>query len=155
MKRARWCGRLVFALVSVGLATVVVADEVDEPEGWAYEMAGEMLSPFCPGVTLAECSSGHAESLRLWIIVQEAAGRTRADVEAELHERYGDAIRSAPRAEGIGLTAYALPILAFLGGGGFLAWFLRRSRNVASQPPVATSNLDPDLARIVDEEIAR
>lgn len=128
-----------------------------EPEGWAYKMAAELLSPFCPGRTLAECPSPNAESLRLWIIVQEAAGRSRSDVEDELYARYGDDIRSAPRAEGFGVTAYAFPILAFVGGGGFLAWFLRRQAGGDDDddpPPPAVGDLDPELARQVDEDLA-
>jgi cytochrome c-type biogenesis protein CcmH/NrfF len=144
---------LVWGLLAAGSA---LAEEPGfEPEGWAYKMAAELLSPFCPGRTLAECPSPNAESLRLWIITQEAAGRSRADVEEELYARYGDDIRSAPRAEGFGLTAYVLPILAFVAGGGFLAWFLKRQTggHADDPPPPAVADLDPELLRQVDEEL--
>ena len=99
----------------------------DEPEPWAYQLWRETMSPYCPGRTLADCPSSQADTLRLWIQLQEAAGRTREDVEAELIERYGDAILSAPRAQGLGLAAYLLPGLAFVAGGLLLVAFLRRS----------------------------
>ena len=128
----------------------------EEPPSWAYAIASEVMSPFCPGRTLAECPSSSAESLRMWIIVQAAAGRTRDDVEAELYERYGDQIRSTPKVEGVGIAAYVIPIVAFLAGGALLAWFLRRTTLAAAQEPrLPVEPLDPELERLLDEELSR
>ena len=125
-----------------------------EPEGWAYELSGELMSPFCPGRTVSECPSPQAESLRMWLIVQDAAGRDRAEVEAELYERYGDVILAAPRVEGFGITAYLIPVLAFLGGGALLALFLRRQTHEPG-PVVVAGPPDAELERLVDEELRR
>ena len=125
-----------------------------EPEGWAYELSGELMSPFCPGRTLSECPSPQADSLRMWMIVQEAAGRSRAEVEAELYERYGDVILAAPRAEGFGVTAYVIPVVAFLAGGALLALFLRRQTH-APRPVAVAGPVDAELERLVDEELRR
>ena len=143
------------ALVLVCLLAVGAAAEAQEPEGWAYALADEIMSPFCPGRTLDDCPSPQAESLRLWLIVQEAAGRSRDDVLEQLYERYGDVIRPAPKAEGFGITAYVLPALVFVAGGILVAWFLRRQTREG--PVVETTpapSLDPELERIVDEELA-
>ena len=48
----------------------------DHPD-WVYDVANELMSPFCPGRTLADCPSPDAASLRMWIAVQAAAGRSR------------------------------------------------------------------------------
>ena len=84
------------------------------------------MSPFCPGRSIADCPSPQAQTLRMWLIVQEAAGRSRAEVEAELVARYGESMLGAPRAQGFGLTAYAIPAAVVAVGAGVLAWFLRR-----------------------------
>jgi len=126
-----------------------------DPEGWAYDLSAELMSPFCPGRTLADCPSQAAKSLVMWVVVQEAAGRSRADVEQELFERYGEGMRPAPKAEGIGLTAYVIPALVFAGGGLLVGFFLRRQTHGArptEEPPAAH---DPELERIVDEELTR
>jgi cytochrome c-type biogenesis protein CcmH/NrfF len=123
---------------------------------WAYDLAQDLMSPFCPGRSLADCPSPDAASLRMWILVQAAAGRTRADVEEELYARYGEVIRSAPKAEGFGTAAYVIPIAVFAAGGALVGWFLRRAtRRAAAQPvPVATP-LDPELERKLDEALSR
>lgn len=131
---------------------------VDEPEGWSYQLWNELMSPYCPGRSLAACPSGQADTLRMWVLTQEAAGRTKADVEEELYERYGDVILAAPRAEGFGITAYAIPVAAFAAGGLLVAVFLRRQTRgdqSPTAPQLAPEPVDPELERLVDEELAR
>ncbi len=146
VRRRACAATLLASLLLIGAAAMA------EPEGWAYDLSGEMMSPFCPGRTLSECPSPQATSLRMWLIVQEAAGRRRADVEAELYERYGDAILAAPRAEGFGIAAYLVPVVACLAGGALLALFLRRQTHVPA-PVAAAGPVDAELERLVDEEL--
>lgn len=132
------------------------AEPAAEAPSWAYELAADLMSPFCPGRTLADCPSPNAASLRMWIVVQAAAGRTREDVEQELYERYGDVIRSKPRAEGFGLAAYLVPLGAFAAGGLLVAAVLRRMTRRPAQPGAsAPPPADPELERMVDEDLAR
>ena len=154
--RLRISGLAAFAAVLLfGVATATAQPAAaEELEGWAYQLPNELMSPFCPGRTLSACTSSQADDLRMWLIVQEASGRSREDVEAELFERYGDVLRAAPRAEGFGLTAYVFPVLAFLAGGVFVAVFLsRQTRKAASAQPSAQPP-DPELERIIDQELA-
>jgi cytochrome c-type biogenesis protein CcmH/NrfF len=148
------------AVLSLTLAVAVgaiAAGSARATEGWAYDLMNELMSPYCPGRLLADCPSPQAQTLRMWLIVQESAGRSRAEVEAEVIARYGEEhVLGAPRAEGFGLTAYALPALAFLAGGGLLVWFLRRQTHATPTPkPVAAgAPLDPELERLLDERLA-
>jgi cytochrome c-type biogenesis protein CcmH/NrfF len=92
----------------------------------------------------------------MWLIVQEASGRSRADVEAELVARYGETILGAPRARGFGLTAYTIPVAVAAAGALLLSWFLRRqirARQAPSAQP-ASASLDPELERLLDEKLA-
>ncbi len=151
--------RLGLALALLAFAPLAAAPApARASQGYAFELSNELMSPFCPGRTLADCPSGEADSLRLWIQVQEAAGRARASVEAELLARYGDVLLSAPRARGIGVAAYAVPALAFLAGGALLFAFLRRqTRRAAAQgesaAPTASAPADPELERLLDREL--
>ena len=145
-------------LAGIGLALVLGAalPARAEPAGgsYAHALAREIMSPFCPGLTLADCPSPQAQTLRAWILVQEAAGRARDEVFEELLARYGDQILAAPRARGFGLTAYAIPIGVFLAGGGLVGLFLRRQTRRAAPGPRAAP-LSAELERLVDEELAR
>jgi cytochrome c-type biogenesis protein CcmH/NrfF len=141
------------------------------PPRWAYALAYDLMSPFCPGRTLAACSSPQAGELRQWILLQAVAGRSRVDIEKSLYDRYGDDILGAPRASGWGLSAYLVPALAFVLGGGLVFWAL--SRLVGRGPAASTGSPSPapgagvaagrpssalrdaELERLVDEELAR
>ncbi len=152
---------MAILVAGVFLCALAAAPANAQPEGWSQSLSTEMMSPFCPGRTLSNCPSPQADSLRMWIIVQESTGRTRADVEEELYQRYGDIILAAPRAEGIGIVAYAVPVVAFFCGGGLIFFLLRRltTRSAPSAldgkaaEDAGEAPLDPELERIVAEEL--
>ncbi len=146
---------LAFAATLIALSIGAAPAHSEDSADWAYELHNELMSPFCPGVTLAECTSPQAASLRMWIAVQAAAGRTRSDVEEELLERYGNVLRSAPLPTGLGFAAYAFPVIAFLAGGGVGVVFLRRQTRSGAKVTRFAVSRDPDLERIIDEELAR
>jgi cytochrome c-type biogenesis protein CcmH/NrfF len=159
--RARLSARRTVRTLSLGwlavmlLAVATSAVPPEQPEGWAYDLWRDVMSPFCPGRSLADCPSPEAENLRMWILDQEAGGQDRAQVEAQLFERYGDAVLAAPRARGFGLTAYAIPVATFVFGGVVVGVFLRRqTRTPADAAPVGQP-LDSELARAIDEELGR
>ena len=145
---------LVFAATLIALLTSPTPALSEDTADWAYALSNELMSPFCPGRTLANCTSPQAASLRMWITVQAAAGRTRSDVEDELLERYGDVLRPAPRPTGFGITAYAFPLIAFLAGGVLVVVFLRRQTRSSAKTTLVAGPMDPDLERIIDEELA-
>ncbi len=125
-------------------------------EGWGYELADELMSPYCPGRALSECPSPNAAQLRGWILEQEKVGRSRDEVEAQLFARFGDQLRQAPRVEGVGLVAYLVPLMLFAGGGLLVVVFLRRSGSSAPAPPtspVAAGPADEELERLLDEAV--
>ena len=124
-------------------------------ESWRMDAYNDLMSPYCPGRTLADCPSGDAAELRAWIGAQEEAGRSREDVEAQLYRMYGDVLRSAPRAQGWGLLAYATPALALAAGGALLFFFLRRQGRGSVEPPapVPVAHGDRELERQVEEEL--
>lgn len=165
---------LAFALL-IGVIGVASA------EPWAYDLSAELMSPYCPGRTLASCPSPQAAELVQWMVMQEAAGSSQEEVVAILIERFGEGILGAPPAEGINLWAYIFPVLGFLVGGGLAFVVLRRivggtdaadstsqtatavsgtspASNAAVRPasPNAppTAAADDELARLVDAELA-
>lgn len=140
-------------------ATAGPAPAAEEPT-WGYAIAHELMSPFCPGRTLAACPSPQADELRQWILLQEASGTTREEVEAILYERYGPIIQSSPEPEGWGLAAWLLPVVVVVVGAGLVYLVLRRivtpggeGADPISQTSAALASDDPDLERRVEEEM--
>ena len=134
------------------------APGADEKSGWGYQLSNEVMSPYCPGRALSDCPSPQAAELRQWIVEQENAGVSRSEVEQELFQVFGDQLLQAPRAEGIGLLAYLIPALAFAAGGALVVFFLRRQRSPSAgeeAAPAPTAPGDPDLERLVEEDLRR
>jgi cytochrome c-type biogenesis protein CcmH/NrfF len=144
------------ALAALGLALGAALAASADDGGYGYALANEIMSPFCPGLTLSACPSSQAQTLRAWILVQAAAERPRDEVLEELIARYGDQILAAPRPEGIGLTAYAIPLGLFVAGGAVVWLFLRRqTRQARAAHRGRPEPLPAELERLVDEELAR
>jgi cytochrome c-type biogenesis protein CcmH/NrfF len=143
----------LFCVVAGGLARAA-----DEPQpGWGYNLANELMSPYCPGRALPDCPSPQASELRQWIIAQEREGRPESEVMAQLLGRFGEGMLQQPRASGFGLTAYAIPIAGVIAGGALLFVFFRRQAAKAGSAPMAPrlAPVDPELERQVDEEFRR
>ena len=155
---------LVLGVVLLLLSSAGPVQSQPEAETWGYGLSHELMSPFCPGRTLAACTSPQAAELRQWILLQEAAGTSREEVVRILEERFGDAIRSTPEVEGWGLAAWLLPVGALAVGALLVFFVLRRlvgdssemesSAGAAVSPGVGRSVEDEALARRVDEELA-
>ena len=113
-------------LVATAIVLVFLSAGSVQAKSWGYDLAGELMSPYCPGRTLASCPSPQAAELVQWMVLQEAAGSTQEEVIAILIERFGEEILGAPPAKGITIWAYIFPILGFVVGGGFVVIAMRR-----------------------------
>jgi cytochrome c-type biogenesis protein CcmH len=88
-----------------------------------------------------------------------AKGRTKAQIKTALVAEYGPNVLALPASDGVGLTAYAIPLalLALLAGG--LALLLPRWRRRAPAGPAPEGQAAPALssadARRLDDDLAR
>lgn len=119
---------LVLAMVLVG---VTAAPAFGAPEDVANQVASEVMSPYCDGVTLHDCPSKAALDLRAEIEMWARDGWTKAEIMDELERQFGPRIRATP-GETEGVAAWALPTLALVAGGAAVAllairWTRRRS----------------------------
>lgn len=115
---------LAGALASLVLAAPLAAQT---PNQQATDLAHELMSPFCPGKLLAECTSSYAGELRQAVEQRIAAGETKEAVKADLLRQYGKEILGAPQAEGVGLLAWALPALVGVLSAAGIAWKVRQA----------------------------
>jgi cytochrome c-type biogenesis protein CcmH/NrfF len=114
------------AIVAVALVALTASPALAAPEDVAADISAEIMSPFCPGVTLHDCPSAEADQLRLEITQWADAGWSRDRIMAHLVSEYGDDIRALPPASGRGLAAWLLPGLALVVGAGIAGMLVRR-----------------------------
>jgi len=144
--------RIAIVFVAVMFAPPLVASAAEQ---WHYDLEQELMSPYCPGRTLTDCTSPQAAELRQWIAGEEAKGRSREDVEKQLFLEFGEVILQAPKAQGFGLAAYVIPAVGVALGAALVVIFLRRQQRTGVPAPPLAIAPDPDLDRLIDEELRR
>lgn len=60
------------------------------------EVAGRVMSPFCPGLSLDECPSSQAGDLRAKIKARVEQGATNREIDRWLVENYGESVLGRP-----------------------------------------------------------
>lgn len=145
------------AAIVLVLTTAAVSAASAAPQDVANQISAEIMSPFCPGVTLHDCPSDSAVALRDRITEMARDGYGREAILAELEREYGPSIRAVPERRGSGLVAWLLPILATLGAAA-VAWVLVR-RWTRPAPVVdgydADIHITPEDRRRLDLELAK
>ena len=147
----------VALVLALGIALAPAA-ALAAPEDVANEISREIMSPYCPGITLHDCPSDPAMKMRERIAGWAEDGWSKQEILTHLETEWGDVIRATPPTEGAGLLAWILPGLAVLCGaiGAFFvgrAWARRRAAAPAP-PPVSSSDrarLEKELADLRSE----
>ena len=116
----------------------------------------ELMSPFCPGLLLADCGSQGAFELREEIARRIDAGERADAIEDDLIVRFGPRIRTIPEFSGFGLLAWMGPPVIGLGGFAFLVAAVRASTR--RQPAVEVrvedeTDADPAVLERVQDEL--
>lgn len=146
--------RTVWLLAAAGVLVVPPAVGQQAIDKTASEIFGTVMSPFCPGMTIATCPSSQAAALREEVRAQLAAGATKEEVLDSLYARWGEDVLGPRSATGVGLLAWLIPAVAILvGAAGLTLWLRSSSRRMASAPG-ARAGLDPEAERRIQEELA-
>lgn len=152
-------GRLRLVLAVVVLLAPGGAGAVAQPapRQQAADLARALMSPFCPGKLLADCTSSQAFELRDVITARLTRGDTVAAVKADLVRQYGRGILGAPEAQGVGLLVWILPALigvATAAGIGLkVARATRASLAARAEPAAAIAGIDPGALSRLDDEL--
>jgi cytochrome c-type biogenesis protein CcmH len=126
----------------------VAARFTPEVERAASTLFTEIMSPYCPGMTLTSCPSEGAFVLKDEIRAQLSVGRTPEQVMEGLERRFGPEVRARPRPEGMGLVAWVGPFVALGVGALAITWWIgresRRRRTALPRAPAPELTLDDD-----------
>ena len=150
MRRLAAAGALVLLAVAALAASAATAPAKVN----ITEIEGEVMCPVC-GTLLELAESPQAEREKAFVARLIAAGRTKAEIKDALVAQYGPAVLALPQGKGFDLSAYAVPVIAFVLAAIALALGVRRWRRGGgdgAQPPGAprgedAERLDADIAR--------
>ena len=146
------CSTTVIATLLFWSAAQVGAGQLDvEAARRAHRLSTDVMSPFCPGRTLADCPSPDAAALRKEVRALLDAGRSEDEVRSMLERHFGDSVVGVPRSP----LAWLLPLLALGLGLVGLAFALRRlaARPEPGGPTEDRTALDASLEAELDAEI--
>jgi cytochrome c-type biogenesis protein CcmH/NrfF len=134
---------LAFALLAAtGLAQ-------DDPEiaraREAHELSRELMSPYCPGRTLADCPSPDAGAVRDEIREALRAGESVDAIRARIESRFGSQVIGVPTT----LLGWMIPVVVLAAGAVVLALALRR----AVARPGVTPRVSSDVAARLEQEL--
>jgi len=147
----------VHAQESVDTSSVRGYDDTE-----AQRLFGGLMSPFCPGLTLATCPSLGADSLRRDIRERLSRGETPRSVRASYAAVWGDQILGAPPLRHWGVVLWVTPPILLLLGAVVLGLWLRAQRRMAGAAElkravgreVPAMPDDPVLRKRLEEELA-
>jgi cytochrome c-type biogenesis protein CcmH len=141
------------AAVATLCALVVVGAASAAPPN-AADLEAELVCPVCE-TTLDQSNAPVAERMKTYIRVRIAAGDSEQEIKDALVAEFGPEVLAEPPGGGFGLLAWLLPLGALAGGAIAVGLLIRAWSRRAAPPGDADERLDPELDRLVDEELAR
>jgi cytochrome c-type biogenesis protein CcmH/NrfF len=146
----------VLAVAVLALALLAPAAAAEQAASLT-EIEKQVMCPVC-GTLLQLAESPQAQRERVFIDSLIAEGKTEAQVKDALVAEYGDEVLALPPHSGFSLSAYLVPIVAFLIAVAALAVGVLRWRRAGSGgpdgPAPAAGPSDADSERL-DADLAR
>lgn len=142
-------GLVALSALAPGLASA-------EPRASLIEIEKQVMCPVCGTLLqLAESPQAQREKAFIRRLIEE--GKTEAQIKDALVAEYGDEVLALPQGSGFSLSAYVVPIVAFLVAAvalaiGVMKWRRAGDRGGGGEPAAGPSDedskrLDADLAR--------
>lgn len=142
------------ALVVAALLGAVAVGAASAAPPNAADLEAELVCPVCE-TTLDQSNAPVALRMKTFIRVRIAAGDTEQEIKDALVAEFGPEVLAEPPEGGFGLLAWLLPLGALVGGAIAVGLLIRTWSRRAAPPDSAADELDPELDRLVDEELAR
>ena len=145
------------ALVALALLMALAPSATAAPRASLTEIEKQVMCPVC-GTLLQLAESPQAQREKAFIQRLIAAGKTEDQIKDALVAEYGDQVLALPQGSGFSLSAYVVPIVAFLIAVIALAFGVMRWRRAARgtdmQGPQPCEPKGDDAERL-DSDLAR
>jgi cytochrome c-type biogenesis protein CcmH/NrfF len=141
---------IALVLCLAGLPTAAAAAPVASPQTTVNDIEDEVMCPIC-GTLLELADSPQARREKIFVAKLVAEGKSKAEVKDALVAQYGSEVLAQPEATGFDLSAYLVPILAFLLAAVAVALSVLRWRR-SGRASDAANDPDDDAPRGEDAE---
>lgn len=143
-------------LALVAMAALAAPSAVAAEPASLTEIEKQVMCPVC-GTLLQLAESPQAQREKAFIQRLIAAGRTEAQIEDALVAEYGTEVLALPQDSGFSLSAYVVPIVAFLVAAVALAFGVLRWRRAGNSGRAGPASAGPkgDDAERLDADLAR
>jgi cytochrome c-type biogenesis protein CcmH len=145
---------VIRALAIAVLLGAVLAGAASAAPPNAADLEAELVCPVCE-TTLDQSNAPVAERMKTFIRVRIAAGDSEQEIKDALVAQFGPGVLAEPPEGGFGLLAWLLPLVALVAGAIAVALLVRAWSRREAQAEPAAERLDPELERLVDDELAR
>jgi cytochrome c-type biogenesis protein CcmH len=151
--RARLGRAPVLAVVLIALAALALptaAGAVSALRTELNEIESEVMCPVC-GTLLELAESPQATREKAFVEKLVKEGQSKDEIKDALVAQYGDAVLALPKGSGFSLSAYVVPIVAFIVAIvllGFAVWKWRKAAG-------SRDDRDPDVEGPSDEDRER
>ncbi len=150
--------RLAMVLLGLAIALGIVAPALAAtPKTTITDIEGEVMCPIC-GTLLELSNSPQGQRERAFVARLIGEGKTKAEIKSALVTEYGPDVLAVPEGSGFDLTAYLIPVIAFVAAALALAVGVRRWRRAADRPgskPQAASGPEGEDAKRLEADLAR
>jgi cytochrome c-type biogenesis protein CcmH len=145
---------LALTLALVALLAPAASGFRPQPRASLPDIEDEVMCPIC-GTLLELSESPQADRERVFIRKLIAEGRSKQQIKDALVAEYGRSVLATPQGSGFDLTAYLVPIAAFLLAATALVIGVRRwRRSGRREEPEPTAPRGEDAERL-ESDLAR
>jgi len=120
----------------------------------AADLEAELVCPVCE-TTLDQSTAPVAERMKTFIRVRIAAGDSEDEIKDALVAQFGPGVLAEPPGGGFGLLAWLLPLVGLVAGAIAVGLLVRAWSRRAPPAEPSGEQLDAELERLVDDELAR
>ena len=98
------------------------------------EVSAILRCPVCQGLSIQDSPAELAVQMKDVVRQQLREGKTAEEVKAYFVSKYGEWVLLEPKASGVNLLVYALPLVLLLGGAVFIGFAVKRWSTPGSAP---------------------
>jgi cytochrome c-type biogenesis protein CcmH len=98
------------------------------------EVSAILRCPVCQGLSIQDSPAELAVQMKDVVRQQLREGKTPEEVKAYFVSKYGEWVLLEPKASGVNLLVYALPLVLLLGGAVFIGFAVKRWSAPGSAP---------------------